>query len=383
MRALAALALGLAACAAAPTPEADYAQALATRDPKQALALLDRAIAAKPQPDYHAARARLHVARQDPQAALADLDAALALTPGDALAAGSRLRLLLVRAQLHRQLGRAPEAEADLDQVLALEPEHTEACLERAWLRRRTGRAALAARDVETARKAGIAAADLYYNAAVRAVNVGDGPEAERMIGFALDIDPGHSLARIARARLFMEQRRFDEAAAELDGPIRVWPKDAELYYHRGTALLAAGKAEAALEDFTKAVDLAPREAPYLAGRGLAKYRAGRDVAAARADFEAAITADPKCYAGWFNRGVVAHERRELEQAEKDLRRATSIRATPEGSIALGRVFHDRGDYDTALDLYRQALEIYRSPEAQKALRDEAERTRRAKETNP
>jgi len=383
MRVLAVLALGLSACAAASTPEADYAQALATRDPRQALALLDRAIAAKPRPDYYAERARIYVARQDLKSAVADLDAALALTPDEQLAGPSRIRLFLARAQVYRQMGRAPEAESDLNQVLKLDPEHTDACLERAWLLRRTGRPALADRDVETARKAGIATADVYYNEAVRSVNVGDAAEAERMIGFALDLDPGHSLAHIARARLLMERRRFDEAATELDSPIRVRPKDAELYYHRGTALLAAGKPEKALEDFTKAVDLAPKEAPYLAGRGLAKYRAGQDVAAARADFEAAITADPNCYPGWFNRGVVAHERKELEQAERDFRRATSIRATPEGSIALGHVLHDRGDYDTALDLYRQAMEIYRSPEAQKLLRDEAERTRRAKETKP
>jgi hypothetical protein len=36
-----------------------------------------------------------------------------------------------------------------------------------------------------------------------------------------------------------------------------------------------------------------------------------------------------------------------------------------------------------ALDLYRQALEIYQGAEVQKALRDELERTRRAKEAKP
>ncbi|MBV8881370.1 MAG: tetratricopeptide repeat protein, partial [Planctomycetaceae bacterium] len=247
----------------------------------------------------------------------------------------------------------------------------------------KTGRREEAERDVEAARKSGLGLADSFYNEAVRAITLGDAPEAERMIGFTLDLDPGHSRAHVALARLYMERRLFEEAAKELDRAIPVHPTEAELYYNRGTALLAAGRAEAALTDFEKALDLAPKEAAYLAARGLAKYRAGRDAASAGADFEAAITADPNCYSGWFNRGIVAHERKELEQAEKDLRRATAIRATPEGSIALGHVLHDRGDYDRAIDLYRQALEIYRGPESQRVLREELERTRRAKEAKP
>ncbi len=79
----------------------------------------------------------------------------------------------------------------------------------------------------------------------------------------------------------------------------------------------------------------------------------------------------------------MAYERKELEAAEKDFRRATGIRASPEGSIALARVLQDRGETDTALDLLRRALEIYRVPEAQKALSQEIERIRRAKETKP
>lgn len=383
MRILPTFVLVLAACSSAPSPEEDFARAMSTRDPREALRLLDRAIASRPQVDYYRERARLHGALEDWRAALADLSAAVALAPDDAFTSELRARLLARRASLYLQMGRAAEADADLSEALRLVPEYTEASLERARLRRKTGRTADAARDVDAARKSGAALADSFYNEAVRAVSLGDAAEAERMIEFTLDLDPGHSRAHIARARLFMEQRRFDEAAGELDRAIPVRPRDPELYYHRGTALLAAARPERALADFEKAVELGPKEAPYLAARGLAKYRAGEGAEAARADFEAALTLDPGCYSGWFNRGVVSHERRELDQAEKELRRAVSIRATPEGSIALGRVLVDREQFDTALDLYRRALEIYRAPTAQKALTEEAERTRRAKEAKP
>lgn len=377
------LALGLAACGPTPTPEEDFSLALSSHDATRALTLLDRAIAAQPRPEYLTERARIHLALQQPGEALADYEAAIRATPADALGSLPRARLLLKRALLLVSMGRGRDAETDLSDAVALAPEYTEALLERAWLRRQLKRFPEAERDVEAARKSGAWQADYYYNEAVRALTINDKPEAERMIEFALDLDPGHSRAHVARARLYMERGRFEEAAKALDRAIPVHPAEADLYYHRGTALMAVGRAEPALKDFETASGLDPKEPRYLAARGLAKYRAGQDVDAARADFDAAIQVDAGCYAAWFNRGLVAYERKEFESAEKDLRRATGIRATPEGSIALGRVLQDRGDTDAALNLLRRALEIYRTPEAQKALREEIERTRRAKETKP
>jgi len=375
--------LGMAACAPARTPEEDFSLALSTREATLALTLLDRAIAAQPRPEYLTERARIHLALQHPQAALADYGAAIQGTPADALGSLPRARLLLKRAVLQGTMGRSREAEVDLDEAITLAPEYTEALLERARLRRKLKRFLDAERDIDAARKVGASQADYYYNEAVRALTINDRLEAERLIDFTLDLDPGHSRAHVARARLFMERGRFEEAAKELDRAIPVHPAEPELYYHRGIALMAAGRPEPALKDFDIAAGLAPGESVYLAARGLARYRAEQDVDGARADFDAAIQADAACYAAWFNRGLVAYERKELVEAEKDLRRATGIRATPEGSLALGRVLQDRGETDAALDLLRRALEIYRTPEAQKALGEEIERMRRAKETKP
>jgi tetratricopeptide (TPR) repeat protein len=375
--------LGLAACAPAPTPGEDFNLAMSTRDATRALELLDRAIAVQPRPEYLIERARIHLALQQTREALADYDAALQVTRSDALGPLPRARLLFRRAQLYVALGRGAEAEADLDEVLQIAPEYTEALLERAWLRRKLKRFPEAQRDVEAARKSGAWQADYFYNEGVRALRVNDKPEADRMIDFALDLDPGHSRAHVARARLCMERGRFEEAAKELDLAIPVHPAEADLYYYRGTALLTIGKAEPALKDFETASELDPKEPIYLAARGLAKYRANQDVDAARADFDAAIRVDAACYPAWFNRGLIAYERKELEAAEKDFRQATGIHASPEGSIALGRVLQDKGETDMALDFLRRALEIFRAPEAQKALREEIDRMQRAKETKP
>jgi tetratricopeptide (TPR) repeat protein len=382
MKASTLLVLGLAACAAATTPDQDYNLALYSRNASEALRYLDRAIAADPRAEYLTERARIHLALQQRSEALADYQAALERTPKDEpLVALSRARLLMKRALLFVAMGRALEADADLSEAIQLVPDFTEARLERARLRRKLGRRDDAERDVEAARRSGADQADYFYNEAVRALGINEEAVAERLIDFALDLDPGHSRAHVARARLSMARGRFEDAARELDQAVPVHPDDAELYYYRGTALLAVGRAEPAVKDFESASGLDPNEPRYLAARGLAKFRAGRPVEEARADFDAAIQKDDSCYPAWFNRGLVAYERKDYGDAEKDLRRAVSLHASPEGSIALARVLHERDSTDTALDLLRRAQQIYRAPDVQKALSEEIERLQRAKET--
>jgi len=378
------LALGLAACGPTLPPEeeaeAQFQRSRSARTRPESLEALDRAIALHPRPEYYLVRALHYRSLQNLPAALADYGSALQLGPADEFTKPQRASILVNRALLYEQLGRGPECEADLTEAIRLLPEFTEAYLQRARLRRKVGRVKEAEEDVAAARGIGAAMADGFYNEGVRAITQGDAAEAEKMLGFTLELDPGHSRAHVAMARLFMERRRFGDAVKELDQAIPVHPGDAELYYHRATAKLAGGHPAEALADYDKAVRLAPREAPYLAGRGLARYRATKDVEGAQADFEAALKADATSYAAWFNRGMLAHEQKQLEAAERDLRRALSIHTSPEGSIALGRVLHDRGSYDTALEFYRQALELYKSPELQKTFREEIDRTRRAKE---
>ncbi|HZE95481.1 MAG TPA: tetratricopeptide repeat protein [Planctomycetota bacterium] len=384
MRRLAPLVLALAACATTRTPaeqaEDDYRRSLASPDRQRAMAAIDQAIAGYPRAEYYAHRARLNLSLQKPDAAAADFGAAIALYASDPFMVTQRAALLYDRARLQAAAGRRTEAESDLTEAVRIAPQYAEAFLERARLRRLSGRKADAERDVEQARKVGDSQADGFYNEGVRAISQGDAAEAERMIGFALDLDPGHRRAHVAKARIHMERRQFEDAAREFDRAIPGQPEDAGLYYHRASALLAAGKPEDALRDYEKAVELSPREPSYYAARGLARYRSGQGYAAAQQDLTWAITLDADCFQAWFNRGVVEHEQKDLGAAEVAFRRANGIHTSPEGCVALGRVLGDREKYDLATDLYRQALEIYKGPEVQKLLREEIDRVKAARE---
>jgi tetratricopeptide (TPR) repeat protein len=363
----------LAACSTGLRPEEeadrDYRQASQTADPRQALELVDRALSKFERSDYLVLRAAIHLSLKNSDAAISDWTAAIRLKQNDP-------SLYFSRGQLHESVGRPAEALADYSEAIRLFPEYAEALLYRARLQK----GADAARDVAEARRVGADLADGFYNEGVRALTAGEGAEAEKNFRFALDLKPDHGRAHLAMARIYMERRRFAEAAVELDRAIEVRSEDASLYYHRGNARLAAGRGEEALTDYAKAVELDAAEALYVAARGLALHRVRGDVQRARANFDEALKLDRNCHAALYNRGLLNHEQSLLTEAEQDLRAALNIRASPEGCLALGRVLHDRGEYDKALSLYGQAIDFYKDADLQKALQEESERTRKAKE---
>lgn len=306
---------------------------------------------------------------EEPRATIEDYTKAIELRKNDA-------PLYLARGILRVQERQYRAADDDFTEAIRLSPDYVEAYLRRGAIRQ----GADAARDRAEARRLGAGFADAYYNEGVRAYNQGQVEEAERMWRFALALQPFHSRAHVGVARLLLERRRYAEAAAELDEAIPIGCEDAELFYYRGNARMAAGRGEEALTDFSKAVELDPAEPSYYTARGLALQRTRGDVARARSNFDEAIQLDQNCHAAWMARGILLHEAKDLAGAERDLRRAGTIRATPEGCLALGRVLHDRGEFDKALSLYRGAIELYKDSPLLDALRQEEERTRRAKE---
>lgn len=306
---------------------------------------------------------------EEPRATIEDYTRAIEQRGNDA-------PLYLARGILRLQANQVKAADDDFTEAIRLAPDYVEAYLRRGAIRQ----GADAARDRAEARRLGAGFADGYYNEGVRAYSQGHVEEAERMWRFAIDLQQFHSRAHVAIGRLCLERRQYAEAAAEFDQAVPVGSDDAELYYYRGNARMAAGREEEALTDFSKAVELDPTEPTYYTARGLALQRARSDFERAKANFDEAIRIDPNCHAAWYARGLLFHQQKQLEAAESDLRRAGSIRATPEGCLALGRVLHDRGAYDKALRLYRGAIEVYKDSPAAAALRLEEERTRQAKE---
>jgi tetratricopeptide (TPR) repeat protein len=308
-------------------------------------------------PDILAARAVAWLLADRRDEALADFSEAIRRRP-ESDAAG-RSGDHLNRALLRQEMGDLAGAEADLDAALKLVPDHVEARLARAALRRRLGRGAEADADLQEARARGAAVADGFHNEGVRLLAAGDLDAASRAFDLALQVDPAHGRAHLGRARILLQRRRFDEAAAAMDRAVAAYPEDPEAYYLRGNARLAAGRAVEAAEDFEKAAATAPGVASFLVARGLARHIVRRDFAGARQDFDDALRIDPDEFGGWYHRALLSKAQGDLEAAERDLLKAVSVRVLPEANFELVRVLSARGARARALELCERSVELF------------------------
>jgi tetratricopeptide (TPR) repeat protein len=133
-----------------------------------------------------------------------------------------------------------------------------------------------------------------------------------------------------------------------------------EAYYQRGTELLGEDQVAAATAAFQRAVELAPQEADYHAGLGLARYRevaagAGTQAAllSARAHFERALAIDPGCEialdafgqvleeAGFVEEAVRCYDRLlDLDPASPAFAKAVRVLTAKRDWPALERAYH-------------------------------------------
>jgi tetratricopeptide (TPR) repeat protein len=91
-----------------------------------------------------------------------------------------------------------------------------------------------------------------------------------------------------ASATAWLEARELDRAVADASFALHLEP-DADAYDTRAIALHVAGNVEAALADYTRALELSPDDARVLSNRAEAHYDMGND-AACITDAERAIT---------------------------------------------------------------------------------------------
>ena len=80
----------------------------------------------------------------------------------------------------------------------------------------------------------------------------------------SIDSDPANKLTN-PHTRTY----NYDEAIADLDKTLRLFPNFAEAYYNRGTLLALSGKLPEAFEDFSRAIELNPLFAEAFYNRGM------------------------------------------------------------------------------------------------------------------
>ena len=118
----------------------------------------------------------------------------------------------------------------------------------------------------------------------------------------------------MSRGAIFCDAlREYDRAISDFTRAIELEPRNPFAYKNRGVARNLRGDVEGAIEDYTQAIDLNPRYAVAYTNRGVIRASQG-NFRAAIADYEKALRVAPK---NWSYRKMV----------EKNLARARKKQA--------------------------------------------------------
>ncbi|MCK5113364.1 MAG: tetratricopeptide repeat protein [Phycisphaerae bacterium] len=164
--------------------------------------------------------------------------------------------------------------------------------------------------------------------------------------------------SRVERAQKLYQQGRWVEAAAELRAAIEVNPCNASWFYNLGLTLEALEDFSAACDAFQGATDIDSDDIEALNRLGVNLTRIGR-YAESLECFEKIEKLDPTYEPSYCNRVVTYSEFGQHDEAELMFYMAQHIKEDcPLCFFNIGSSLYSRGQYDRAIDCWKQTLRI-------------------------
>ncbi len=155
-----------------------------------------------------------------------------------------------------------------------------------------------------------------------------------------------------------LKSRRYQAAIEAFSKAIEINPHDDMAYNHRGIAWSQKGDYDRAVADYTKAIDINPRYTNAYNHRGIAWTQKG-DYDQAIADYTKAIDITPRYANAYNNRGGAWSQKGDYDQAIADYTKAIDI--NPRYTNAYrnrGSTWYQKGDYFRAIEDYGKVLEL-------------------------
>ncbi len=254
------------------------------------------------------------------------------LQRGDLLLAegelGSAVQFLGETADLHvfaAALSRGrlllDDAEAELDQALAMEPRHPRALLLAADIALDRGEHEDARTRLEALVADTPSSGPLHNRYALALEGLGDREGAERELRRATELDRvGHD-PWINLGRLLRETGRHEESLAAFETAVARASSDPDAILGRGLERAANGQVEGAEQDFRRAAELAPNDAEPLLALGDLQRDLGM-VEEAVATYRLAIDREDADAASWLKLGNALALLEDYAQAERAYRAA-------------------------------------------------------------
>jgi len=254
------------------------------------------------------------------KAAQVELEAANALKP-------ETFEILYNLGQAYLRSGEYPKAELTLNRALKLQPESAET---------------------------------LYLMA--QAVSDQARPvDALDLLVRARKLAPQNTDIIFLMARVSMTQNYFEDAIPLLESGLKIAPQRADLHAALGESYFMSGKAERAIEEFKKLIELDPSARSYafmgLSYRNLGRFDEGRKY------FEQGLKLDPRNASCLFNIGFI--EERQGNYAKAEAMFQDALKSNPDFSEALLELANLRTKdkkFAEAAELLRRFVKVSRDP---------------------
>lgn len=163
-------------------------------------------------------------------------------------------------------------------------------------------------------------------------------------------------------AQAFFEKNEFENAILELDKAIQLNPRNAKAFFGRADCKLMSRDIEGALKDYTRSIELGPREPGVekaYNNRAVARQYLGDDITAF-SDYDRAIAINPNYAAPYNGRGVIFDKRGKSDLALKDFDKAITLDPLQAAAYTgRGNIRFRRNLIEPALSDYNKSIDIF------------------------
>jgi tetratricopeptide (TPR) repeat protein len=252
-------------------------------------------------------------------------------------------------------------AELELEKANALQPETPEILYNLGQTYLRNGEYSKAEPFLNRALKARPDAPEILYLMAQVASEQGRPVDALDLLARAHKLAPQNADVIFLLARVSMSQNYFEDAIPLLEAGVKDAPQRADLRAALGESYFMAGRAEKAIDEFKKLIELDPSARSY-AFMGLSYRHLGR-FEEARKYFEAGLKHDRRDASCLFNIGYIEERQGNYAAAEGFFQQA--LRSNPDFSEALLELANLRiakKQFAEAAVLLRKYVKVSREP---------------------
>jgi TonB family protein len=142
----------------------------------------------------------------------------------------------------------------------------------------------------------------------------GDAAGARATLDALLAREPDDADALVVRADAYRQLGQLDKALEDATQAVRLRPDGHDGYFSRGRVLLDQRKYDESIAQFSRAIELNPRDDWALANRGM-DYVWKQDAEHARADLDAAYALNSRNYVVFHGRATLAQQSQDLPAA--------------------------------------------------------------------